>query len=203
MSSKQQQLDELRASMAKCSACDQIAPHRKNIVFGEGNPDAEIMFIGEAPGAEEDESGRPFVGRAGKKLREIIKGLDWLESDIYIANILKCRPPNNRVPAAAEVFECESFLRRQIDIIAPRFIICWGATAAFHILKPDIEFKFFKIGERRQQVFSKYGAKVFCTYHPSYVLRNPDHGQPAVRDDMRFFRQQTGIEVGYRFKGKS
>ena len=165
--SKQSALDALAAELASCSRCP-LGNTRTRLVFGEGSPSARIMFVGEAPGRDEDLQGRPFVGRAGQLLDRIIKAMGLDRSDVYIANILKCRPPENRTPLPTEVVHCLPFLRRQIDIIRPQLIICLGSVAAQNLLDTREG-----ITRLRGRFLNFQSTKVMCTYHPAYLLRNP------------------------------
>jgi len=169
-------LEEIRADLGDCHRC-KLAGGRKTIVFGEGNPHAGVMFIGEGPGADEDEQGRPFVGRAGQLLNRMLQLVGIKREDVYIANVVKCRPPGNRAPERDEVEACSPFLYRQIETIKPRLICCLGAPAVKTILgaKEGI----LKI---RGQLFDYGGTKVMPTVHPAYVLRNP-RDEKLLRED--------------------
>lgn len=183
-------LQVLKESVTGCVRCSELASSRKNTVFGVGNPSAKILFLGEAPGADEDEQGEPFVGRAGQLLNDIITACQLKREEIYICNVLKCRPPGNRTPLESECTNCREFLDGQLAAIDPEFIVCWGTTAAQNLLQTKQP-----IGKLRQQFFRHGRAKVLCTYHPSYLLRNP----PAKKDvweDMKFWRQEMGIDLG-------
>ena len=165
------QLEELRSRHdADCMHCTTATYHHKT-VFGEGNPDAEIMFIGEAPGEEEDRTGRPFVGRAGQKLDDIIRAMGFSRADVYIANVLKSRPPENRTPLQHEVDVCSAFLREQIRIIAPRVIVALGGPAAKMLLRTETG-----ITRLRGQWgwYEDHGLQIplMPTFHPAYILRN-------------------------------
>lgn len=164
---KQDALDALVAELGDCKRCP-LGNKRTKLVFGEGNPSARIMFIGEAPGRDEDQQGRPFVGRAGQLLDRIIAAMGLKRSDVYIANVLKCRPPDNRVPLPAEVVHCLPYLERQIAIIQPELVICLGATSAQHLLGPGES-----ISRIRGRFFPYRNTTVMATYHPAYLLRNP------------------------------
>jgi uracil-DNA glycosylase len=156
--------------VAACTRCAELASTRTQTVFGDGNPHARLVFCGEAPGADEDRIGRPFVGRAGQLLTDIIvKGMKMRREDVYILNILRCRPPANRTPLPAEAANCREYLDRQLAIIQPQFICCLGAVAAQNLLATDVS-----IGKLRGRVHDLHGVKVICTYHPAYLLRNPD-----------------------------
>ncbi len=165
---KAKNLDDLYNNIKDCQKCP-LGVTRKNFVFGSGNPQADIMFIGEAPGADEDEQGLPFVGRAGQLLTKIIESINLKRSDVYICNILKCRPPNNRKPLVSETDECEPYLFKQIELIKPKFIIALGLTAAETLLKKKI-----KMGEIEGRIIDFKGTKMLVTYHPAALLRNPE-----------------------------
>ena len=147
------------------------------------------MFIGEAPGAEEDRSGVPFVGRAGKLLDQIIEACRLKREEIYICNILKCRPPGNRNPSTAEADNCREYLDAQIAAVKPDYIVCWGTVAAQHLLRVKDS-----IGRMRKRFFVHGNAKVLCTYHPSYLLRNPA-AKKEVWADMKFLMQEMGVDL--------
>lgn len=165
---KQAQLDALKNHIGKCDMCPQLAAYRKNIVFGAGNPNADVMFIGEAPGRDEDIQGMPFVGRSGRLLTDIIeKGMKIKRDDVYIANILKCRPPNNRDPLPSEEQNCTPFLNKQLDIIQPKVIIALGKYAAQYLLNSTIP-----IGKLRGRFHEYKNIPVMPTYHPAYLIRN-------------------------------
>jgi DNA polymerase len=147
------------------------------VVFGEGNPQAEIMFIGEGPGAEEDRQGRPFVGAAGQLLDRILAAAGWSRSEIYIANIVKCRPPGNRQPQREEIETCLPLLQKQIELIAPRIIVCLGAVAGKALIKPD-----FFITRERGKWFKIGNIMVMPTFHPAALLRDPQKKKPVWED---------------------
>jgi len=171
------ELDELKKICLNCTLCD-LSKTRTNVVFGEGNPNARIMFIGEGPGAEEDKTGRPFVGKAGKLLTKIILNvLEMTREDVYIANIVKCRPPNNRVPSFEEAQACKPYLLKQIDIINPEILVCLGKTAFMYLLESDMP-----ISRARGQIFKFKEKKVIPTFHPSFLLRNPSAKKEAYKD---------------------
>ena len=171
------ELKELEKICKNCTLCD-LSKTRTNVVFGEGNPNAKLMFIGEGPGEMEDKTGRPFVGRAGKLLTKIIENVLELErDDVYIANIVKCRPPNNRVPTIEEAQTCKPYLLKQIEIIDPEILVCLGKTAFMYLLDTDVP-----ISKVRGQIFEYKGKKVIPTYHPSYLLRNPSAKKEAYKD---------------------
>ena len=185
--SRESRLTALAARVAQCARCQELATTRQQTVFGIGNPNARVMFIGEAPGADEDESGEPFVGRAGQLLTKIIIACGWTREELYICNILRCRPPGNRPPAPEEAHNCREYLNGQIAIIQPEYIVCWGTTAAQNLLGSEET-----IGKLRGQFFTHGQAKVLCTYHPSYLLRNPEAKKP-VWEDMKLLLAEMGL----------
>lgn len=185
---RQEALRKLAQCVAGCVRCQELAETRKQTVFGVGNPQARVMFVGEAPGADEDDQGEPFVGRAGQLLNKIIAACGWKREEIYICNILRCRPPGNRTPSPKEAANCREWLDGQIGIIDPEYIVCWGSCAAQNLLgMPDA------IGKMRQRFFQHGRAKVLCTYHPSYLLRNPEAKKP-VWDDMLLLLKEMGLK---------
>jgi uracil-DNA glycosylase family 4 len=173
-------LAEVARDTAACKRCAELVRNRTQTVFGVGNPYARLVFCGEAPGADEDRLGEPFVGRAGQLLTDIIvKGMKMRRQDVYILNILRCRPPGNRNPLPVEAAACREFLDRQLAIIQPEFICCLGAVAAQNLLQIDTP-----IGRLRGRFFDYNGIKVICTYHPAYILRNPS-AKKFVWDDIK------------------
>ncbi|MEO5897484.1 MAG: uracil-DNA glycosylase [Vicinamibacterales bacterium] len=170
-------LQEIRADLGDCTRCKLHTLGRSQIVFGVGHPRAELMFVGEAPGADEDIQGVPFVGRAGQLLTKMIEAMGFSREDVYIANVIKCRPPENRNPDPDEVLSCEPFLFRQIDSIRPQVIVALGAFAAKVLLKSDQP-----ISRLRGQVHDYHGAKLIPTFHPSYLLRSPGQKKYAWDD---------------------
>lgn len=173
--------EALQAEAHDCNQC-RLAGTRTNVVFGVGNPNADLMFIGEAPGKDEDERGEPFVGRAGQLLTDIIKAMKLSRDDVYIANVIKCRPPNNRNPEPDEVATCEPFLFRQIDVIKPKVIVTLGKFASQSLLRTEDP-----ISRLRGRVYNYRGAKLIPTFHPAYLLRNPS-SKREVWDDMKRVR---------------
>ena len=165
-----------------CSRCKLHTLGRKQVVFGVGNPNADLMFVGEAPGADEDIQGEPFVGRAGQLLTKIIEAIELRREDVYIANVIKCRPPGNRNPEPDEVEQCEPFLFRQIDIIKPKVIVALGKFAAQCLLKTEAP-----ISSIRGREFTYRDAVLIPTYHPAYLLRNPS-AKRDVWEDMKKVR---------------
>jgi len=166
----------LRTAAEACTRC-RLAQGRQKVVFGAGNPAAELMLIGEAPGAEEDKQGLPFVGAAGELLTKIIQAMDLRREDVYIANILKCRPPGNRDPQPDEVAACRGYLDRQIDLIQPRVIVALGRIAAQALLGNDSP-----IGQMRGQWYRIRGIPAMVTYHPAALLRNQGLKRPTWED---------------------
>jgi DNA polymerase len=174
-------LEALASTTMNCHLCS-LSKCRKNVVFGEGNPNAELMFIGEGPGASEDETGKPFVGLAGQLLTKIIENvLHVKRSDVYVANIVKCRPPKNRVPTMEEVDACRPFLMEQIALISPRIIVALGSTS-YHHLTGEYD---TKISQIRGSVIDFGGAKLIPTYHPSFLLRNPSAKKDVYHDMLK------------------
>jgi uracil-DNA glycosylase len=176
-SSEPQELFTMAEEVAKCVRC-KLHETRNKPVFGEGRPNANLMFVAEAPGAEEDREGVPFVGRAGKLLDKLILESGWDRKDVYIANIVKCRPPENRDPEAGEINACKDFLFRQLKVVKPKVIITLGKPAA-HLLLNTKE-PLYKLRGRIEQLS---GAKVIPTYHPSYILRGNHKNLPKIRED--------------------
>ncbi len=176
--SKVQTLDEIRRELGDCRRC-KLHRTRRTIVFGEGNEKAELMFIGEGPGYDEDVQGRPFVGKAGQLLTKIIQSIHLEREEVYITNIIKCRPPQNRNPEPDEIQSCHPFLQKQIQSIQPKMICALGTFAAQTLLSTDT-----KITALRGRFFDVGGIKVLPTYHPAYLLRNPDRKR-EVWEDMK------------------
>jgi uracil-DNA glycosylase len=172
----EEQLKKVSQEMANCQLC-QLAKTRHNLVFGDGNPNAQIVFVGEAPGADEDEQGLPFVGRAGQLLTKIIEAMGIKRKDVYICNILKCRPPGNRNPLSDEIGLCEPFLKKQLQAISPKVICALGTFAAQTLLKTDVQ-----ISLLRGRFHTYNGIKLMPTYHPAYLLRNPSAKKPVWED---------------------
>jgi uracil-DNA glycosylase family 4 len=176
-------LAAVRADIGDCTRCKLHAQGRRQIVFGVGNPEADLMFVGEAPGADEDIQGIPFVGRAGQLLTKIIEAIDLKREDVYIANVIKCRPPGNRNPEPDEVETCEPFLFQQIDIIKPKVIVALGKFGAQTLLRT-----LDPISRLRGRVYEFRGAKLVPTFHPAYLLRNPA-SKREVWEDMKLVRK--------------
>ena len=175
-------LKALRSDIGDCTRCKLHRLGRRQIVFGVGNPTADLMFVGEAPGADEDIQGEPFVGRAGQLLTKIIEAIGLSRSDVYIANVIKCRPPENRNPEPDEVDTCEPFLFRQIDAIEPKVIVALGTFAAKALLKTQDS-----ISRLRGRVYDYRGAKLIPTFHPAFLLRSPERKRD-VWEDMKKVR---------------
>ena len=181
-------LEAIRNDLGDCRRC-KLAPSRRNIVFGSGDPHADLMFVGEAPGADEDEQGLPFVGRAGQLLTKIIEAIDLRREQVYICNILKCRPPGNRNPESDEVASCEPFLFRQVASVKPKVICALGTFGAQTLLRTKEP-----ISKLRGQLIDFRGAKLMATFHPAYLLRNPNEKRKVwedvqkIRDYLRSLR---------------
>ena len=182
-------LDILRSEVAACGLCQELADTRTQTVFGAGNPQARLCFLGEAPGADEDRQGEPFVGRSGQLLNKIIEACSIRREDVYILNVLKCRPPGNRNPTNEESHNCRRFLNRQLELIDPDFICCLGAVAAQNLLETRES-----IGHLRGVIHDYRGIRVVCTYHPAYLLRNPAAKKDAW-EDMKFLMREMGTPV--------
>jgi uracil-DNA glycosylase len=186
-------LVQIREDLGECTRC-KLHRTRHTIVFGDGNPKAELVFVGEGPGADEDAQGLPFVGRAGKLLTQMIEAMGLQRKDVYICNVVKCRPPENRQPEEDEVKACSPFLFRQIDFIAPKVVVCLGATAAKTLLQTNRG-----ITQFRGEWLEFRGRKLMCTYHPAYLLRNPP-AKSEVWKDLQKVMAELRLEVK---KGKS
>lgn len=180
-------LELLQTDVAGCRRCGELAATRTQTVFGVGPSDARLCFLGEAPGADEDASGEPFVGRAGQLLTRIIEACTLSRDRVYILNVLKCRPPGNRQPLPDEVGNCRGYFERQLEVIAPAFICCLGTTAAQALLRTTEP-----IGKLRGRWFTHGTAEVLCTYHPSYLLRNPS-AKREVWADMQVLMGRMGL----------
>lgn len=169
----------LEAIAREVSACTACGLHKTRIqtVFADGNPATGLMFVGEAPGADEDEQGKPFVGRAGQLLTKMIEAIGFRREDVYIVNVLKCRPPKNRDPLPDEVAACEGFLKRQIAVAKPVIICALGAHAAHTLLREETP-----IGRMRGRIYDYEGVPLLATYHPSFLLRSPGHKKEAWED---------------------
>ncbi len=177
--------DGLRSALKDCRRC-RLSEARSNVVFGEGNINAELMFIGEGPGEDEDSTGRPFVGRAGQLLTKMIEAMKYKREEVYIANVVKCRPPGNREPFKDEVDACIGFLNTQIDLIRPKVIICLGSTSAEHLLKLGL-----RISQIRGKFQDYHGIKVMPTFHPAFLLRNETR-KKDVWSDLKLVMAELG-----------
>ena len=184
---KANNLEELRAAIGDCRRC-KLCSGRTNLVFGVGNPNADLMFIGEGPGRDEDLQGEPFVGRAGQLLTDIItKGMGMKREDVYIANVVKCRPPENRNPEPDEVAACEPFLKKQIDLVRPRIIVALGKFAVQTLLQSKVP-----ITKLRGQWHSYHSIKLMPTFHPAYLLRNPADKKLVWEDIKKVIKELRG-----------
>jgi DNA polymerase len=177
----------IREEIGDCTRCRLHKQGRKQIVFGVGNPNADLMFIGEAPGADEDEQGEPFVGRAGQLLNNMIKAMGLRREDVYIANIIKCRPPSNRTPERDECETCSPFLMQQIKAISPKAIVALGAVAAKTLLAVNAP-----MSELRGHWYDFRGTKLAVTYHPAFLLRDPRQKKEAWKD-LQMVMQELGL----------
>jgi DNA polymerase len=184
-------LDSIRQDLGDCARCKLHRLGRSQIVFGVGNPAADLMFIGEAPGHDEDVQGIPFVGRAGQLLTKIIEAIGLGRDDVYIANVIKCRPPENRNPESDEVASCEPFLFRQVQVIAPRVIVALGTFAAQTLLRTSDP-----ISRLRGRVFFYGDARLVPTFHPAYLLRSPERKREVWEDMKKVRALLRGEEAG-------
>jgi uracil-DNA glycosylase len=187
---------KIREDIGDCTRC-KLHKGRNKIVFGDGNPKARLVFIGEGPGAEEDKTGLPFVGRAGKLLTQMIEAMGLQRGDVYIANVVKCRPPENRAPEPDEVATCSPFLLRQVDVIQPKVIVCLGAVAAKTLLQTTRG-----ISQFRGEWLDWRGYKLMATYHPAYLLRNPP-AKSEVWKDLQKVMAELGLELPKKAKSSS
>jgi uracil-DNA glycosylase family 4 len=185
---KDDTLLKIREDLGECTRC-KLHKTRNKIVFGDGNPKAQLVFVGEGPGADEDMQGLPFVGRAGKLLTQMIEAMGLQRKDVYICNVVKCRPPENRAPEPDEVATCSPFLLRQIDAIAPKVVVCLGAVAAKTLLNTTKG-----ISQFRGQWLQWRGHKLMATYHPAYLLRNPP-AKSEVWKDLQKVMAELGLEI--------
>lgn len=183
-------LEELNSLISGCMNCG-LGETRKNFVFGVGNPNATAMMIGEAPGADEDAQGEPFVGRAGKLLNDIIKAINFKREEVYIANILKCRPPGNRNPSSSEMITCMPYLFKQIELINPKIILCLGKVAANGLLNNNES-----LSKMRGQVYDFKERKLMVTYHPAALLRNPNWKRGCWEDVQKFRKLHDELVAG-------
>ena len=186
----------IREDLGDCTRCRLHAQGRKQIVFGVGNPEADLMFVGEGPGADEDEQGEPFVGRAGQLLNKMIEAMGLRREQVYIANVVKCRPPGNRTPERDECDTCSPFLFRQIDVIKPRAVVALGAVAAKTLLGISDT-----MANMRGQWFDYRGTKLRVTYHPAYLLRDPRQKGEAWKD-LQEVMKHLGLPAPKRSTGE-
>ncbi|WP_348269972.1 uracil-DNA glycosylase [Edaphobacter paludis] len=182
-------LQAIREEIGDCTRCPLAYAGRRNIVFGDGDPGARLMFVGEGPGADEDASGVPFVGKAGQLLNNMIGAMGLKREEVYIANIVKCRPPANRVPEPVEANTCTQFLVKQIDVVQPEVIVALGATAAMYLLGVKQS-----LASLRGQWHSCRGAKVVVTYHPAFLLRDPRQKGEAWKD-LQMVMAEMGLKA--------
>ncbi|WP_250847188.1 uracil-DNA glycosylase [Aquisphaera insulae] len=188
-------LKDLAEEAAGCRKCPELVAYRTRTVFADGDPNARLMFIGEAPGADEDRTGRPFVGKAGQLLTDMItKGMGLKRDEVYIANILKCRPPENRPPQPEESANCIHFLERQIEVVRPEFLCLLGRTAAVGVLKTGLS-----MGRLRGKWYRYRGIPTIATYHPSYLLRTPSAKKEAW-EDLQLLMTAMGLRIPPRKK---
>lgn len=186
------------AEVARCVRCPHLAETRTQTVYGCGTPTARLMFIGEAPGADEDRIGQPFVGRAGQLLTDMItKGMGLAREEVYIANVLKCRPPENRTPTPEEAANCSSYLQHQVAVVRPEFLCLLGKTAAVGVLGVD---PLSSLGRLRGRWHRYRGIRTLVTYHPSYLLRNPAMKKEAW-EDLQLLMKEMGLTVPGRRRG--
>lgn len=181
-------LDELNKSICSCQKCP-LGATRTNFVFGVGNPEADLVLVGEAPGADEDLKGEPFVGRAGQLLNKILEAINFKREEVYICNILKCRPPNNREPLPDEVTQCEPHLWKQLEIIKPKLILCLGRVAAQVLLKTNDS-----LTKLRGTMHDYHGIKLMVTYHPAALLRNPNWKRPTWEDVQKLRKEYDAMK---------
>ncbi len=179
-------LDAIRDDLGECTRC-KLHSGRNTIVFGVGSPTADLMFVGEAPGRDEDREGECFVGRAGQLLTKIIASIGLSRDEVYIANVIKCRPPNNRNPELDEIQQCEPFLFRQVDVIQPKVVVALGAFAVRTLLRTDQA-----ISRLRGQIHDYRGAKLVPTFHPAFLLRSPERKRDVWEDMKKVQSLLTG-----------
>jgi DNA polymerase len=184
-------LAEIRDDIGECTRC-RLHKGRTKLVFGVGSQNAEIMFVGEGPGADEDKQGEPFVGRAGQLLNNMISAMGIRREDVYIANVVKCRPPDNRTPEKDECDTCSPFLMRQIEVIQPKMIVALGAVAAKNLLGVNDS-----MANLRGKIYNFRGTKLVATYHPAYLLRDPRQKAEAWKD-LQMVMRELGMAVPRR-----
>jgi len=181
-------LDDLNKTICTCQKCS-LGSTRTKFVFGVGNPQADLVLVGEAPGADEDAQGEPFVGRAGQLLNKILEAINFKREEVYICNILKCRPPNNREPLPEEVTKCEPYLWKQLEIIKPKIILCLGRVAAQVLLKTNAS-----LTNLRGTMHDYHGIKLMVTYHPAALLRNPNWKRPTWEDVQQLRKEYDSMK---------
>lgn len=186
---REQRLTQLAAQVADCVRCEALACARTQTVFGEGNPEARVCFFGEAPGADEDRMGRPFVGKAGQLLTKMIEACQFAREDVYILNTVKCRPPGNRNPEPTEIDNCREYFETQLELVQPEYIVCLGLVAAQSLLNSKLS-----VGKLRGRFHAYRNSKVLVTYHPAYLLRNPSAKRMAWQD-LQIMLADMGIKV--------
>ncbi|EGF23927.1 uracil-DNA glycosylase [Rhodopirellula baltica] len=184
---RENQLTNLASVVAGCTKCTLLAKCRTQTVFGEGNPAARFAFFGEAPGADEDRLGRPFIGKAGQLLDKMVQACKLQREDIYLLNTVKCRPPENRNPEPTELANCREYFEQQLQILRPEYIVCLGAVSAHSLLKTKLS-----IGRLRQRFHQYHESKVLVIYHPAYLLRNPD-AKKAAWADLQMLMRDAGL----------
>src|SRR6267154_5317400 len=187
----------IREDIGDCKRCKLSQQGRKQIVFGVGDPRAELMFVGEAPGADEDQQGEPFVGRAGQLLNNMIKAMGLAREQVYIANVVKCRPPSNRTPERDECDTCSPFLMRQIAVVQPKVIVALGAVAAKNLLAVQSS-----LGDLRGRWFEYRGCKLAVTYHPAFLLRDPRQKAEAWKD-LQMVMKELGLKPQAKSESKT
>lgn len=181
-------LESLAHRVAGCTRCKVLASCRTQTVFGEGSPQPRFVFFGEAPGAEEDRVGRPFVGAAGQLLTKMIEAIHLQRQDVYLLNTVKCRPPGNRNPGPDEVANCREYFETQLQLLRPEYIVCLGAVSAQALLQSKLS-----IGRLRQTFHQYHDSKVLAIYHPAYLLRNPD-AKRATWADLQLLMKDAGLQ---------
>lgn len=180
----------LREKVRQCQQCAILVKNRTQTVFGSGNLRAKLVFVGEAPGADEDKQGLPFVGRAGQLLTKIIEAMGFRREEVFICNVLKCRPPSNRPPAPDEVLNCQSFLKRQLELIRPKMICALGTHASQALLRTEQPISALR------GTFQEYeGIPVMCTYHPAYLLRNPAEKKKVWEDMKKIMKRLEELDA--------
>jgi DNA polymerase len=185
---REQQLGQLAQRVAHCTRCEVLASCRNQTVFGEGSVTPRVVFFGEGPGADEDRTGRPFVGRAGQLLTKMIEACKFQRADVYILNTVKCRPPGNRNPEPHEIANCREYYQQQLAILRPEYIVCLGAVSAQELLQSKLS-----VGRLRGKLHSYFESKVLVTYHPAYLLRNPS-AKKAAWQDLQIMLRDANID---------